>query len=291
MLKECIKEAVTIEEAKAACAQELAVPVEQLQTEVLQQPQKKTLGLFGGCMARVRCYFEITPSKAAVEYLEKVLSAMSVGDTAITVKEDENGCVLQLSGENLGFIIGRRGETLDSLQYLVSLVANRVDGAYYRITLDIGNYREKREHTLQDLARKIARGAAKTGRRTSLEPMNPYERRIIHTVVQDIEGATSWSVGVEPNRHVVVGPSEDNTAWKQNRKPRSSNNSRNDRNDKSDRNDHFDKRSSSTDKPPRQVREFIPRSNPMPTADGATPPVKTQSEKESTATLYGRINL
>ena len=116
------------------------------------------------------------------------------------------GAELVLTGENIGFIIGHRGETLDSLQYLASLVANHVDESYYRITLDVGNYREKRKETLENLGRKMAARAVKTGRNASLEPMNPYERRIIHTAVQEVEGAKSWSEGEDLARHVVIGP-------------------------------------------------------------------------------------
>lgn len=213
LLKEAVKEAATVEEAKRAVAAELGMAEEKLQFEVLQMPQKKTLGLFGGCPARVRGFIEITPAATAAAYLDSLLKAMGVAGTAIAIQEKENGCVLTLEGdEDLGFIIGRRGDTLDALQYLTGLVANRVDNAYYRVTIDIGNYREKREQALAGLAKKVAGQAARTGRRTSLEPMNPYERRIIHTAVQEIEGATSWSVGSEPNRHVIIGPSDDNPA-------------------------------------------------------------------------------
>ena len=291
VLKEAIKEAATIEEAKAAAARELGVPEEKARFEVLQAPQKKTLGLFGGCPARVRAYLEVTPASRAAEYLGEVLRALGVENPSIEVKEEENGCVLALSGEDLGFIIGRRGETLDALQYLTGLVANRVDNAYYRVTLDIGNYREKREHSLTGLARKIAGQAARTGRKTSLEPMNPYERRIIHTAVQEIEGATSWSVGSEPNRHVVIGPSDDNPVRS---RPRSGNRSRG-RGGKNGENrparPERAPRSDSVEKPEREIRPFVPRSNPLPTADGATPPSKTLSEKESSSLLYGRIDL
>lgn len=210
MLKEAIKEAATIEEARQAAAAELGLTADEVQMEVLQAPQKKTLGLFGGCPARVRVFVEVTPASAAKEYLAQLLEGMGAKGASIAVKEEENGCVLTLEGEDLGFIIGHRGDTLDALQYLTGLVANRVENSYYRVTLDIGNYRQKREQALSGLARKIGNQAARTGRKTSLEPMNPYERRIIHTAVQEIKGATSWSVGSEPNRHVIIGPSEDN---------------------------------------------------------------------------------
>lgn len=308
MLREAIKEAATIEEAKKEAAAELGLPVEKIQFEVLQVPQKKTLGLFGGCPARVRAYYEPSPAASAADYLAEVLRGLGVENPSIEINEEESGCVLKLSGEDLGFIIGRRGETLDALQYLTGLVANRVENAYYRVTLDIGNYREKREQSLSGLARKIAGQAARTGRKISLEPMNPYERRIIHTAVQEVKGATSWSVGTEPNRHVVVGPSDDNPV--RNRPPRGSGHSHGDhqRNDRTqgdsrptaeqrpERPDRPERparipRSDTIEKPERVVREFVPRSNPLPTADGATPPSKTQSEKENNSALYGRIDL
>lgn len=307
MLREVIREADTIEEAKAAAAAALGMPADQLQFEILQMPQKKTLGLFGGCPAQVRAFYEITPARRAADYLREILEKMNVSNADIKITEEENGCVLQLSGEDLGFIIGRRGETLDALQYLAGLVANRVDNSYYRVTLDIGNYREKREQSLGGLARKIAGQAARTGRKTSLEPMNPYERRVIHTVVQEIKGATSWSVGSEPNRHVVIGPSEDNQNYS--RPQRSNGGGRHSRGSqknerKADSNvsprgidperpqrPARSSRSDTIERPERVVREFVPRSNPLPTADGSTPPSKTQSEKEAQSMLYGRIDL
>lgn len=306
MLKESIKEAATIEEAKAAAARELGVPEEKVQFEVLQAPQKKTLGLFGGCPARVRAYREVTPASRAAEYLKEILRGLGVESPAIEVREEENGCVLMLSGDDLGFIIGRRGETLDALQYLTGLVANRVDNAYYRVTLDIGNYREKREQSLAGLARKIAGQAARTGHKTSLEPMNPYERRIIHTAVQEIKGATSWSVGSEPNRHVVIGPSDDNPVKNRSRsgsRPRGKGGRQAGEYPAGDRSSDEagrparperaprSPRSDVIEKPEREIRPFVPRSNPLPTADGATPPSKTQSEKENSSVLYGRIDL
>ena len=159
------------------------------------------------------------------------------------------------------------------------------------MTLDIGNYRQKREQALSGLARKLGYQAARTGRKTSLEPMNPYERRIIHTAVQEIKGATSWSVGSEPNRHVIIGPSEDNPV--KNRPARSGNRpprgARPEGGENRGRGSH--RSDVAPERPARQVREFVPRSNPLPTADGATPPEKTQSEAERNATLYGRIDL
>lgn len=145
-------------------------------------------------------------AQVACEYIKSVLIEMGV-DAKLSVARTESGVVIRLSGDGLGVIIGRRGETLDSLQYLSGLVANRLEGDYMRVTIDTGNYREKRERTLQQLARKLSATAIRSGRSTMLESMNPYERRIIHSTVSTIEGVSSSSVGEEPNRRVVITPS------------------------------------------------------------------------------------
>ncbi len=144
-------------------------------------------------------------AKSAADYVRNVLAEMGVA-AEISVAFTENGIVLRLSGEGLGVIIGRRGETLDSLQYLAGLVANRQEGDYMRVTIDSGNYREKREHTLEQLAKKLSSSAIRYGRPSTLEPMNPYERRIIHSTVSKIEGVSSSSIGEDPNRRVVITP-------------------------------------------------------------------------------------
>ncbi len=144
----------------------------------------------------------------AADYLDSIIKAMGLNAINIEVKynEDGSGCVLDLTGDGLGTIIGRRGETLNALQYLVSLAANNVGEEYYRVAINIGNYREKREDSLENLAKKTAGRSLKINKNLALDPMNPYERRIVHTAVQEIEGATSWSVGDGAKRHVVIGP-------------------------------------------------------------------------------------
>jgi spoIIIJ-associated protein len=139
-------------------------------------------------------------------YLREVISKLGVEDIIIEEEESEKGLKLQLScpTEGKGTIIGKRGETLDALQYLASIVVNRKTEGYARVSLDSNGYREKREKTLRQLALKIAKQVARTGRSNSLEPMNPYERRIIHSVISEFEGVSSHSVGEEPRRKVVV---------------------------------------------------------------------------------------
>ncbi|MGN0470178.1 MAG: RNA-binding cell elongation regulator Jag/EloR [Acutalibacteraceae bacterium] len=209
MIREAFATADTIEEAKNIACKELGTDIENTNFEILQQPEKKKFGLFGGSPAKIRAYVEITPLESAKEYLSDILTKMGITGVTMTSEENENGAVINIDGENIGFIIGHRGETLDALQYLAGLVANHVDESYYRISINIGNYREKREKTLEILGRKLAFKACKTGMKTSLEPMNPYERRIIHTAVQKVRGATSWSEGENLQRHVVIGPDPD----------------------------------------------------------------------------------
>lgn len=147
-----------------------------------------------------------SPAFSAATYIVAILEKLGVTEISVKVADIENGSHLHIDGQNLGVIIGRRGETLDALQYLASFAANSGNSGYYRIVLDTGNYREKREETLKSLARRISTQCIKTGRSRSLEPMNPYERRIIHTEVQGIDGVNSHSVGDGQRRHVVICP-------------------------------------------------------------------------------------
>lgn len=250
MIREAIATGDNVEAAFANACRQLGVDTVDASCDVLELPQKKTLGLFGGRPAKVRAYIETPdevkpepvkpkpepkpapvekkepapvkaveeekpkatvdpdrdPVKEAADYVKTILGYMGLPGANVEIQPNESGAALVLSGEDVGFVIGHRGETLDALQYLASLVANHTDGAYFRLTLDVGNYREKRKETLEALGRKMAYRAVKTGRNASLEPMNPYERRIIHTAVQEVEGAKSWSEGSDQARHVVIGP-------------------------------------------------------------------------------------
>lgn len=210
MVKEAFGTGDTIDEALAEACRELGVEPEKAEYEVLQEPAKKRLGIFGGNPAKVRAYVNVSPAEKAVEYLRDVLSCMGLNDIEFEIKEEGETAEINLKGEDVGFIIGRRGETLDALQYLAGLVANHVDNKYFRITINTGNYREKREVTLEKLGKKLAFKVVKTGKSVNLEPMNPYERRIIHTAVQKVNGAISFSEGEVLNRHVVIAPDPKN---------------------------------------------------------------------------------
>lgn len=280
MLREAIATADTIEQAKEAACRELGVESYEAEFEVLQLPVKKTFGLFGGSPAKVRAFIKTSPADAAVDYLKTILDCMGVKDASFSVQEEENGALISISGDDVGFIIGHRGETLDALQYLAGLVSNHVDNSYYRITLDIGNYREKRRETLEVLGKKIAAKAVRTGRNSSLEPMNPYERRIIHTAVQTVEGAKSWSEGEDLARHVVIGPIEGERPQPQ-RRPRG----RKPGDSRGPRQGGGNRLPRSGNRPPRahQDAAFQGKSSDQP--------VVQQHRDDSAAPLYGRIDV
>lgn len=145
-----------------------------------------------------------SPAARAIAYLKPILKKLGCGNVEFKAAVKENAALIELICDDFGTIIGHRGETLDALQYLASLAANN-GGGYFKVSLNIGDYRKKREETLTNLAKRISAQVVKTGKCRTLEPMNPYERRIIHTAVQAIEGVTSASFGEGIERRVVIG--------------------------------------------------------------------------------------
>lgn len=194
--------AKSIEEAKAMAAKEFGRAESDISFTVIEEPKK---GLFGKLKgeAKVEAVFEQTKADIAADYIKGILKNMDI-DSTVSAAESEDGILIDILGDTTGAVIGRRGETLDAIQYLVSMAANRGDKEYVRITVDCCGYREKRKAILEELAGKIAKTVIRTGRTSTLEPMNPYERRIIHSAVANIEGVTSRSVGDEPFRKVVI---------------------------------------------------------------------------------------
>ncbi len=203
MVREAIVSAKTIEAAVELGAQELGTELTSVEFEVLEQPSKGFLG-FGASDAKVRVYIQVTPASKAVEFVEKVLGDMGLTAQVSVKEEKKDEATLIVSGNGLGSLIGRHGEVLDSLQYLASLAANRVYDGFYRITLDVEGYREKREETLRRLAQKQAEKVLKFKRSFALEPMNPYERRVIHTEIQKIAGVATYSIGQDSERRIVI---------------------------------------------------------------------------------------
>ncbi len=208
MIKEAFGTGATLDEAKEAALKALGAPEDaDVNIEVIERPKAKVLGLFGGSPAKMRAYYEIAddPFAKAKDYVATILKNLGVEEAEISVEADEEEVRISIScGDDYGSVIGRRGETLDAIQYLTRLVINRGSEEYKRVSINVGNYREKRENTLKALARKNAAKVRKYGRNVVLEPMNPYERRIIHTTVQEIEGVTSHSVGSDSERKVVI---------------------------------------------------------------------------------------
>lgn len=239
MAREVIVTGKTVNDAIDEGCSQLGVEREDIQFEIIDLPKKGFLGL-KTIPAKVRIYLEEPEQPVAVEktktevhtnemsekatektaeknldkfekkitvakeYLQSILREIGLENVDMKINQNKDEITIQLEGDGMGVIIGRRGETLDAIQYLVGLAANRVEGDYLRIIINSGNFREKREKTLEALAIRLAKNAVKTGRSNTLEPMNPYERRIIHAAVSQVEGAVSSSVGDEPNRCVVI---------------------------------------------------------------------------------------
>ena len=198
--------AKSVDEAKAMAAEKFGTDESQITFTVIEEPKKS---LFGKLKGEARVQADYTPpappakSEIAQKYISSILDKMGI-DSSSTIEESESGAVITFNGDSSGAIIGRHGETLDALQYLASMICNKGEKEYYRITIDSCGYREKRKQTLEELAVKISKSVIKTGRSTALEPMNPYERRIIHSAVSEIEGVESRSVGEEPHRKVII---------------------------------------------------------------------------------------
>lgn len=193
---------VAIEEALNA----LQVTREQVEINVIDEGNRGLLGLIGSREAVVEVKVKETPMDLAIDFLKKVTEKMNLNiDIQIIKDESDDQITLNLTGENLGILIGHRGNTLDSLQYLTSLVANKnAESDYVRIVLDAEGYRERRKNTLFQLAQRLADKARTTGRKVVLEPMPPHERRIIHLALQNETGIKTYSEGREPYRKVII---------------------------------------------------------------------------------------
>lgn len=193
----------TVDEAVEQVLSEWTLPRSAVEIEVLEEPAKGLFGLIGNKPARVRVTEKNTPERAAVDFIREMTSRMNV-NAKVTAVEKDGALAVDIEGDGMGILIGHRGETLNAIQYLTSLVVNKDSKEYIRVTVDTENYRAKREQTLKDLAEKMASKARRTGRRVVLEPMNPYERRILHAALQGNAFVTTRSEGEEPNRRVVI---------------------------------------------------------------------------------------
>ena len=205
MKKELIISAKTVDEALANAANELNVAVDALEYTVLEEAKKGLFGI-GSAPAKIQVVYAPTAVELAVAFVETTLKNLHI-DATVTVSDTELGKKIDVSGSGAGILIGHHGETLDSFQHLANLAANRTENkktSVPKISVDIESYRAKREETLRALARKMAHRVVKYKRSVMLEPMNPYERRIIHAELQNFQGVNTNSIGSESNRKVVI---------------------------------------------------------------------------------------
>ena len=208
MKKEITVQAKTVEEAVRSGAEQLGTDESGVTYEVIEEPKKGFLGI-GSTLATVKVIYVFKPLEAARNFAQTLIKDLCL-DAEVIIHDDGNGeALMEITGAGAGLLIGHHGDTLDAFQYLVTLAANKKETderKYTRISVDIENYREKREQTLRALADRMAQKVKKTGRSVTLDPMNAYERRIIHAQVQGIEGVSTNSVGSDSNRRVVIYP-------------------------------------------------------------------------------------
>lgn len=204
-LKETEKTAKNVDDAIKAAMDELHVANrDEVNVEILEEGTKGFLGL-GSKDAQVKVGIKDINAAIAKQFLGNLFLAMGI-DVGIEATSGDGILNIDLSGESMGIVIGKRGDTLDSLQYLTSLIVNHENEDYVKVVIDTENYRAKREESLLALASRLAAKVARSGKKYTLEPMNPYERRIIHASLQGNESVTTFSVGEEPYRKVVIAP-------------------------------------------------------------------------------------
>lgn len=201
--------AKTVDDTITKALIELETTSDKLVYEVVDKGSAGFLGI-GAKPAIIRARKEVTLEDKAVGFLKQVFEAMSLPvEIQVSYNDEEKEMSINLVGEDMGILIGKRGQTLDSLQYLVGMVVNKGSEGYIRVKLDTENYRSRRKETLETLAKNIAYKVKRTKRAVSLEPMNPYERRIIHAALQNDKYVTTRSEGEEPFRHVVIALKRD----------------------------------------------------------------------------------
>lgn len=205
-MKSLVKTSKTVEEAIELAIEELETNREDVEIEIIDEPSKGFLGLIGAKDAKVKVTITYDPVEIADTFLSKILSSMDIEAVNVIKKDDKNMLIdiTEISSTDKGIVIGKRGNTLDAIQYLISLAVNKGKSGYLRVMVDTEGYRDKREKTLIKLANRMADKAKRGNRPVKLEPMNPYERRIIHFALQKMPGITTYSEGQDPYRRVVI---------------------------------------------------------------------------------------
>ncbi len=205
MLKQTVASAKTIDLALTAACNTLGVSADEVEYTVLEEPKSGFLGI-GASDAKINVTLKKTPALKAYEFVENLVSNMKLDATVEIIEKDAEGVSISINGNGLGALIGRRGDVLDSIQYLATLAANLGLKDFYRVTVDVQGYREKRSETLRGVARRMSEKVLKYKKSFALEPMNAYERRIIHAECQNIQGVTTRSIGEGADRKIVISP-------------------------------------------------------------------------------------
>ncbi len=205
MIKETVASAKTVDLAVQAACAELGVSSDAVEFTVIEEPKSGFLGI-GSRDAKVSVKLKQTPALKAYDFLENLIKNMGLDATVEIGSEDKEGAFISINGTNLGTLIGRRGDVLDSIQYLATLAANMEKNGFYRVTVDVQGYREKRAETLRGVAKRMSEKVLKYRKSFALEPMNAYERRIIHSACQNIPGVTTRSIGEGADRKIVISP-------------------------------------------------------------------------------------
>lgn len=196
----------TVEDAINIALKDLNATREEVDIEILEKETKGFLGIWGNKPACVKVTKKYDPVLVAKIFLKEMFLSMGLSVDINANLKDSKHLFINLIGEEMGILIGKRGQTLDSLQYLVNLVVNKGEAAYVSITLDTENYRQRRKDTLESLAKNLSKKVKATHKSVTLEPMNPYERRIIHSAIQNDKFIMTHSEGEEPFRYVVITP-------------------------------------------------------------------------------------
>jgi len=202
-MKKIVVSAKSVEEAVKQGLAQLNVSEDRVNVSVLEQPSKGLFGLIGSKGAKVELEVIPDPIEETISFLQNVFRTMEL-NVRVEKQSDKDGVLLNLTGSELGILIGRRGQTLDALQYLTNIVANRFSTSHVRIVLDAEQFRERRRQTLEQLSDRLASRVIRSKKEVVLEPMSPQERKVIHSHLQDHPSVKTYSKGEEPNRRVVI---------------------------------------------------------------------------------------
>ncbi|PAV28491.1 protein jag [Virgibacillus profundi] len=204
-MRELTASGQTVEEAVQSALEQLNTTRDQVEIDVIDEGKKGLLGLFGSKRAFVKVTIAKNQIQETEKFIKEVTSNMNI-EVDITTTVDGNHVTFEMNGENIALLIGKRGQTLNALQYLIHLALNKDGKQFYTVTLDAEGYRGRRKETLQSLALKMADKAKRLNKKVALEPMPAFERKIIHSALQERGEVSTYSDGVEPHRHIVIKP-------------------------------------------------------------------------------------